>query len=526
MKKIIVYLMVFCMMFVGVGCGNKEEAVSSDNAVVQDEVEKEADESVTQQETEKAQEETGKSEPEDTKVSEESTDVQGESEGKTEESKSEPQTSVEIDSNFTADVSDVSNIDELETRISEHMEGLIASLYSDWETLSFEIDSYEKYCEKQSVVSEFYDTVVDETEQMCIMLYEYTAIYARMVMDSDMSGEEKYDCIQGINKFLYDDVCEKINDEIYEDLLDDVKEYYYEGILEDAKDNAEYDEWYDICSNEYDQWYDSSAEVYDLYYDTSSDIYSFYSDMSGELYSKDYERAEKAYKRFLQKIDKAKGIDVVNKSFPARSFETVIRTATTAEELEENIENHVSECIQAIWLDWETLSQEIDTYEEYVENLDKMEDFHMYVEDSTNAILIMINEYTIEYAELIMASDMTSKDKYNDIEDIKDCIYEDACEMVKDEIYDDLFDEIKDYYYDGIIKEAKDSVKYSEWSDVRSDAYGWLSDARSEVYDDYSDARSDIYDFCSDMRSELYSGDIAKANEVLQDFKAEVEKSK
>lgn len=521
MKKIIIYLMVFCMMFIGVGCGNKDEAASGDKTVVESE-EKAEEEPAIQQEIEDAQKETEESKPEDSAVFEEATAVPETSK----EPQKDPQAPSGMGSNFCVDVGDITDIDELETYIDEHFKSLIASLYSDWEALSLEIDSYEKYCENQSVVSEFYATVIDETEQMCITIYEYSAIYARMVLDSDMSGEDKYDCIEGINKFIYEDVCEMINDEIYDGLLEDMKDYYYDGILEDAQDSVKYDDWYDICSDEYDQWYDAGSEVYDLYYDTSSDIYSFYYDMSGELYSKDFERAEKVYDKFLQKIDKAKGFKVVNESFPNINFEITIRTASTAEKLEENIDNHVSECIQSILIDWDTLSQEIDTYEEYIENLDKIEDFHMYVEDSTNTILLMINEYAIAYAELIMNSDTTNKDKYDDFEDIKECIYEDACEMVKDEIYDDLMDDIKDYYYDGILKDAKGDVEYSFWSDIRSDAYGWMSDARSEVYDDYSDARSDIYGFYSDMRSELYSGDITRANKVLQGFKDEVNKNK
>lgn len=96
----------------------------------------------------------------------------------------------------------------------------------------------------------------------------------------------------------------------------------------------------------------------------------------------------------------------------------------------------------------------------------------------------------------------------------------------QDEIYDGFLDEIKDYYYDGIIYDAKDNVKYSDWSDSRSEAYSLWSDARDEVYDHWSDARDEVYDFCSDIRSELYDGDLEGANEELQDFKDKVGKMK
>lgn len=437
-----------------------------------------------------------------------------------------PSASTEIVSGFNFDVEGITTIDELETRIEEHLDSLIKSLYSRWEALSAEIDTYEKYCDNVTKVSEFYETVIDETNQMCIMLFDYSAVYARMILDDDMSNNEKYKAIDGINDCLYDDACDEIHDEIYEGILDEMNDYFYDGILDDAQDRINYSDWYDVCSDEYSQWYDTSSEVYSIYYDAASDIYSFYYDLSGELYSGDMERAEKTYEKFLRKIDKAKGIGSEEGAFSDATFDTTIRTVTSVEELETTVDAHVSECIQALKAEWTTLSEEIDTYDKYVDKIDKIEEFHTYIEDASNQILVMICEYGVSYAELIMQSDSSSKDKYNDFEDLKDCIYEDACELVKDDIYDGILEDIKDYYYEGILEDAKDYVKYSDWSDVRSDAYSWWSDARSEVYSAWSDTRGDIYSFFSDMRGELFAGDIERANEVLLKFKEKVEKMK
>lgn len=429
-------------------------------------------------------------------------------------------------SGFNIDIEGITTGDELEIRIEEHLDGLIKSLYSRWEALSVEIDTYEKYCDDVTKVSEFYETVIDETNQMCIMLLDYSAVYARMILDADMSNNERYMAIDGINDCLYDDACDEIHDEIYEGILDEMNDYFYEGILDDAQDRANYSNWYDVCSDEYSQWYDTSSEVYSIYYDVASDIYSFYYDLSGELYSGDMERAEKIYEKFLQKIDKAKGIGSADSTLSDATFDTTIRTVTSVEELETTVDAHVSECIQSLKSGWTTLSEEIDTYDKYVEKIDKIEEFHTYIEDASNQILVMICEYGVSYAELIMQSDSSSKDKYNDFEDLKDCIYEDACELVKDDIYDGILDDIKDYYYEGILEDAKDYVKYSDWSDARSDAYSWWSDARGEVYSAWSDTRGDVYSFFSDMRGELFVGDIDRANEILLKFKEKVEKMK
>lgn len=271
--------------------------------------------------------------------------------------------------------------------------------------------------------------------------------------------------------------------------------------------------------------YDTASEVYGLYYDAASEIYSFYYDMASELYGRDLERAEKIYERFLEKIVKAKGQDSGSTNTDAM-FDTTLRSASSVEELESVVDAHVTECVQALWAEWEALSTDIDAFDEYMASVENIEAFHTHIEDSASQIFVMICDYGIAYSELILQSGSSSKDMYNAFEDFKDCIYEDACEIVKDEIYEGLLNEIKDYYYDGIINDAKDSVEYSEWSDARGDAYSWWSDARGEVYSNWSDTRGDLYSFYSDMRSELYSGNAEGASDELQDFKDKIAKMK
>ena len=429
------------------------------------------------------------------------------------------------DYSYSIDLTGITTLEELEARIEEHLAATIASLNSQWENLAAEIDTYEKYVENTERVSEFYETVIAETDQMCIMLYEYSAAYARMILDSDMSADDKYDAIDGINDCLYEDACDEINDEIYEGLLEEMNDHFYEGILDDAQDDVDYSDWYDVCSEEYSQWYDTASEVYGLYYDAASEIYSFYYDMASELYGRDFERAEKIYERFLEKIAKAKGQDSGNGNTDA-TFDTTLRTAGSVEELETVVDAHVTECVQALWAEWEALSTDIDTFDEYMASVESIEAFHTHIEDSASQIFVMICDYGAVYAEMILQSDSSTKDMYNAFEDFKDCIYEDACEIVKDEIYEGLLNEIKDYYYDGIINDAKDDVQYGDWSDARGDAYSWWSDARGEVYSNWSDTRGDLYSFYSDMRSELYSGDIDGATDELQDFKDKIAKMK
>ena len=434
------------------------------------------------------------------------------------QAEAQPETTNADDTQFSINLEGVSTLEDLETRIEEHLAGCIASLNARAEALRKEIDSYDKYCSEKDKVSAFYATVEEETDAMCIMLREYSAAYARMILDSDMSDEDKYRAVDGINDCIYDDACDEINDKIYEGLMDDMNDHFYEGVLKDGEDTVEYSEWYDVCSDEYSQWYDTASEVYSTYYDASSDIYSFYHDMSGELYSGDLDRAEKIYSRFIEKIEKKKNTGNAAEGTSDAVFDTTLRDAATTEELEDVVEAHVSECIQALNKEWSDLSAKTDTYDKYTENAEEVEHFHKHIEDATDQILQMISGYGVIYADLIMASDSSDKDKYNAMEDLRDCIYDDACDMVKDDIYEELLGNVKDYYYEGIIKDAKDAIEYKEWSNARSDAYDWWSDARGEVYDSWSDTRADLYDFCSDVRSELYSGDIDKANKEIRKF--------
>lgn len=419
----------------------------------------------------------------------------------------------------------ITTISELEDHIEKYLTTSIDSLKSRWTSLSAEVDTYQKYCNNSTKVSEFYKSIISETEQMCITFKEYSAVYARMILDSDMSSEKKYKATDGLNDCLYNDACDVVLKKVYNGILDDMKEYYYDGILDDEKDKDDYSSWYDVCSNEYSQWYDTCSEVYSLYSDTSSEIYSFYTDLSSKLYNEDYERAEKLYERFLKKIATAKGINTED-SISNPTFDTNVRKANSADEFEDVVYAHVSECVQALKNEWKSFSKDINSFEKFTNNSKSVKDFHRHIEDSSHQIFALICDYGVAYADLILKSDSTSKEKYKAFENFKECIYEDACEIVKEEIYDGLLNEIKKYYYDGIIKNAKDNVQYSDWSDARSKSYNWWSDARGNVYSDWSDTRSSIYRFFSNIRSELYKGNIEEAKDELQDFKKKVDKMK
>ena len=421
-------------------------------------------------------------------------------------------------------LSTISTVKELENTIEDQIQSAINTLETRWTDLSAMTDTYEKYLENADQISAFYETIVNETNEILITLREDSVIYAEFIMESDLSAQKKYKAIDDISDLIYDDLCDDVLDDIYDGLLDDMNDFYYEGILDDASDYVNYSDWYDVSSNEYSQWYYTASDVYKLWYNASSDIYSFCYDLSGKLYNGEIEGAKKTIARYKERIEKIRNKDTGSSS--NADFNTEIIKASTTDELEDIIYAQVESCVQAIYNEWNELSTEIDTFEKYTNNVEQVENFYDQVISQTSQILILLREYSVVYAEMICSSGIPYRKMYDEFKNIQDVIYDDGCSVIKSDIYEDLLMDMRDYYYDGIIRDAKDSIKYSDWSDARGDAYKMWSDARGDVYSNWSDARSDIYKFISDTRGEVYSGDMESAQKKIERFTNKIEKMK
>lgn len=208
------------------------------------------------------------------------------------------------------------------------------------------------------------------------------------------------------------------------------------------------------------------------------------------------------------------------------SSETQINPGSfnSIEELEEAISHDIDKTITQMTTDLTTLKSTIISYEDYVEHAKDVENFYDKINVDFEKICIRMQQYTVQYAELIMKSDISNDEKYEAFEDLLDYIYEDTANDLHDDVYEDFFDDIKDSFYDGVLDDSDAAPSYSEWYDTRSDEYDNWYDTRSDIYDNWYDMRSDIYDFYYDMRSELWSDDIERAEEILSDYKEDVEK--
>lgn len=176
--------------------------------------------------------------------------------------------------------------------------------------------------------------------------------------------------------------------------------------------------------------------------------------------------------------------------------------------------------------DYEQLKLELDTYKKYINNADTMEAFYDNINTTNQDLIIRLYEYSLDYADAIVNSNMSFDEKYDELDEIYDNIYDDAGDDIYDEIYDGLLQEIYDDYYNGLLKDASDTAEYKEWSNARADEYDLWSDARADIYKDWSNFRSDIYEFWSELRSEMWSKDLERALEKIEDFRNDIAKMK
>lgn len=201
-------------------------------------------------------------------------------------------------------------------------------------------------------------------------------------------------------------------------------------------------------------------------------------------------------------------------------------SATTIEELESIIAKDIENTVNTLNSDWETLLAKVTTYDDYVKNAEKIEQFYEKINEQSENACIRLQEYAVKYAEMIMASNMSNDDKYDAFDDLNDCIYDDAADDLNDGIYDGLLKDMQDALYEEVLDDSEKAPSYSDWYEIRSNEYENWYDTRSDVYENWYDTRSDIYEFFSDMRGKLWSDDIEKANKTLSDYKEDVEKLK
>lgn len=196
-------------------------------------------------------------------------------------------------------------------------------------------------------------------------------------------------------------------------------------------------------------------------------------------------------------------------------------------EIEEIVTNDVTDTIASLMTEYEQLSADINTYDKYLKNVDKIDAFYQEIYENTKLLCIRIREYSIIYAEAIMSSDKTNVEKYSDFGKLFDCIYVNAGDDILNGIYSGILDNMLNYFYSGILNDSySNNISYEEWSAALSHEYKSWSNASSDVYDEWSDLSSDIYSFWSDMQGALLRDDTEQAENTLRDFQEDIKKLK
>ena len=194
----------------------------------------------------------------------------------------------------------------------------------------------------------------------------------------------------------------------------------------------------------------------------------------------------------------------------------------TIDELELLIEEDVTNTTSVLNTEYEELVTEINTFEAYEKNVDKVQAFYDKINDENRGLCIRMREYSVAYAKLITSSSATNDEKEDAIDSMYDAIYDDACGDIYDVLYDDLLGDMYDAFYDGVVSDGYDYVSYERWYDMSSDAYDMWSDCGSDIYDEWSDCGSDVYDFWSDIYSAMWDDDDAEIQEEIEGFEADI----
>lgn len=194
----------------------------------------------------------------------------------------------------------------------------------------------------------------------------------------------------------------------------------------------------------------------------------------------------------------------------------------TLETLEVDVMKDVENSVSTLKSEMETLVAEINSFDKYAENTDRMESFYTKVCNDSSLLGICLMEHAVTYAEYIINSDADFDDKYGNLDELYDVVYENAGDEFYDSIYDGILEDMYDIFYDELLDNAYDTVPYDEWLDARTNEYEWWLDTRSDTYEIWLDTRSDIYEFWLDLRNATFEKDTDQIAEIIDNFKEDI----
>ena len=373
-------------------------------------------------------------------------------------------------------------------------------------------DSYEGYSANVAEVERFYAGTLEMADQFYATLRTIAIDYYKCLA---AQGLEDYDAWNSAMDDFYDawdggmDDFYETWDGAYEDVYDQC-----DAVIEGVSDQIDYAEYSDAWSDMYNTYSDAWSDMYDEYSDAWSDTYDNHSDVWSAFYDGKTDVDD------ILRLDKESDTSVTMGVELGEALR-LAASVSSVEEIEELVPQGIEGTLSALNTEFETLTSEIDTYQKYVDNQESVEAFYDKVLATSESLCASMCVFSVDMANVILASEMDKNDMYDALEAIYDCIYDDASDDIYDGIYDGLLDDMYDAFYDGVLKDRDDDIPYADWSDIHSEAYSMWSDTHSDTYRQWSDMHSDVYSFYSDLRTSVYSGDIDEAKETAQEFYAD-----
>ena len=423
----------------------------------------------------------------------------------------------------------ITTADDLLEYAEHDIETQITNLQAQWDEILTNTKSYSDYKANVGAIRDFYSEVDNATAKLCLRIAYYAFDYAVLELNSGDSNRTIYSNLSDMYDVLYKDARKDIYDDVYDDLLKDMYDELYDGVLKKGKnDAASYDEWDDFRSEEYSLYDETRSSVYGIWDSTFSEIYSFWDNFRSYIYNDETQLACKTAIRFHKRLGKKSeeiGLTASSVTSIIENVNNILSMTfepTPVDGVDEAVMADLESTLEALENEWKEISTEVDTFEKYVADPDRIEEFYDKIVETVEALCLRQRQFAIEYANVILQSD--SQTKYRDLMYLHSSLYGDSRREILGATYNGILKKIHQYYYNGILKKGKKTASYSVWNEARSDEYSWWSDARSTVYSTWSDTYSDIYSFWSDLRSEVYSKDWDTAQKVIDKFQKKLDR--
>lgn len=176
----------------------------------------------------------------------------------------------------------------------------------------------------------------------------------------------------------------------------------------------------------------------------------------------------------------------------------------------------------------ESLMNELNTYEVYAANDDRVDALYKHIVEEINSLCIEMKEYAVHYVELILESDASASDK----SDALDRMYDYAGDNASKAIYNDIYSKLIGDLYDGflgntlVLSNVPASASFEEWEYLYDDEWYRYRTIRDYVYFLGDRLEADVYSFKGAIDTALYNGDDERMQEKINQFKASIEVAK